>query len=255
MEFKDTKKEGSVEFTGIRNKGMDSTPVFKLTLMKPVSASANFDIHSIRTEKGVTGIRCIKNGKIATALKAKTDVLVGMPDEIIEFVQKTHTEEIEKLKQEAQKDPLKWFWSVGGDSHQIYITPDTDTKTEFREDLKKIEKTLEKKLNWTQNPLREVSKKIDMSTSLYTETGWFEVPHIEVMKIYNSIIAEKEAKKAEIQDKEKAIFEKAKQTGEKQILEKYTVECSDPEESCDIDEVIIYAMPDGTKKRTQNHTW
>ena len=46
-----------------------------------------------------------------------------------------------------------------------------------------------------------------------------------------------------------------KETGEPQILESYSIECEDPLEECDTDIVTVYAMPDGTTQRTQNHTW
>jgi hypothetical protein len=52
-----------------------------------------------------------------------------------------------------------------------------------------------------------------------------------------------------------AIFEKAKQTGEKQYLNHYTADCNDQNEDCSTDIVTIWAMPDGTKTITRQHTW
>ena len=40
-----------------------------------------------------------------------------------------------------------------------------------------------------------------------------------------------------------------------QVLSKTHDECNDPDESCDIDEIIEYAMPDGTTETVRHHTW
>lgn len=70
---------------------------------------------------------------------------------------------------------------------------------------------------------------------------------------------EKERKKIEKEKAEKKrikkIFEKARETGEKQVIEQYSVPCNNPEEDCDIDIITVYAMPDGTKKTERHHTW
>jgi len=255
MQFKDETKEYEINFKFVRNMKINPVPVFEISMTKPVTASAGFDIEDIKTQQGYTGINVSKFSDIAKAVKSKKDVLIVVAPEAISFVKKTHAAELEKLKKEAQKDPERWFWAVGGDTHQIYLTPDSETGTAYREDLRKVEETLVKKLRWLENPLDEVSKRVDRKTGLYTETGWFEVSHADIMRIYNEIIVEKEAKKAEAEDKKKALFEKAKEIGEKQIIERYPVECSDPDESCDIDIVTIYAMPDGTTQITKHHTW
>jgi hypothetical protein len=255
MQFKDTRKEFEIEYSNMINSNCSYLAVFVLKLKSPVQAEAKFDIHDIKTEKGVTGIRFSKYSDIAKAYKFKGDVLSGMPEEALEYIRKTHDEKVEELRQAAQKDPEKWFWALGGDTMNLYLTPDSETGTAFRDDLKKVEETIKKKINWMKNPLEEVSKKVDRKTGLHTETGWFEVSHIDVMRIYNEIIAQKEAKKAEKVDKEKVIFETAKKTGEKQVIESYSVECNDPHEECDIDIITTYAMPDGTKKTVRNHTW
>jgi len=52
-----------------------------------------------------------------------------------------------------------------------------------------------------------------------------------------------------------AIFSKAKETGEKQELERHTDDCNDPSEECNMDIVTVWAMPDGTKTTTRTHTW
>ena len=50
-------------------------------------------------------------------------------------------------------------------------------------------------------------------------------------------------------------YEQAKETGEPVELRRYTTDCNDPSEECNLDIVTIYAMPDGTTKTVRNHTW
>ena len=67
-----------------------------------------------------------------------------------------------------------------------------------------------------------------------------------------------EAKKQAEEKKEaerKAIFDKAKETGKKQLLKKWSEPCNDPNEECDVDMIYEYAMPNGTVKGERQHTW
>jgi hypothetical protein len=64
--------------------------------------------------------------------------------------------------------------------------------------------------------------------------------------------ADKEAKaKAELQAK----FDEAAATGKPVVIRSFLVDCSDPREECSTDNVVEYAMPDGTTERKQYHTW
>lgn len=66
---------------------------------------------------------------------------------------------------------------------------------------------------------------------------------------------EKDRKKAEKEAELQKKFDEAKRTGKPVIIRTYTTECSDPREECNYDNVVEYAMPDGSTKRTQHHTW
>jgi hypothetical protein len=79
----------------------------------------------------------------------------------------------------------------------------------------------------------------------YEQAAEFARPKLEALA---KTKAEKEAKR-------QAIFDKAKETGEKQLLRQWSDECNDPNESCDIDTVYEWAMPDGTTKVERHHTW
>jgi hypothetical protein len=68
-------------------------------------------------------------------------------------------------------------------------------------------------------------------------------------------LATKTAKKAQKQASDVAKFEEAKRTGKPVILARWSEDCNDPREECDIDNLTRYAMPDGTTKITRSHTW
>jgi hypothetical protein len=64
-----------------------------------------------------------------------------------------------------------------------------------------------------------------------------------------------EAQKAAADQKRKAKFERARETGRPVLLAQWTEPCSDPREECSLDIVQQYAMPDGSVKTERNHTW
>lgn len=57
------------------------------------------------------------------------------------------------------------------------------------------------------------------------------------------------------QDRRDRIFAQAKRTGQPVVLDSYSDECNDPREECDVDQVTIYAMPDGSTKTRRSHSW
>lgn len=255
MQFEDTTKKYEIEFRFIRNKKINPVPAFEIKMIKPITASAMFSVDDIESQQGHIGIKVNKYSDIAKKIKSKKDVLIVVAPEAIEYIKENNIKELMKLKDAAKKDPVRWFWAITGDTHEFYITPDNETGTIFRKEFEKLQKILQNKINWRNNPLDAVSNPVERDTSRYTMNGWYEIKHTDLMKIYTKITEMDEAKKVEKQKKEAEIFAKAKKTGEKQILESYSVECNDPEESCDVDIITVYAMPDGTTKRTQKHTW
>jgi hypothetical protein len=255
VQFEDGNKKYDIKFKSVRNAKINPVLVFEMDITKPVVASDSFSIDDFRTFKGRTGIYFSQFSDVAKAAKSKKSVIIKVIPEAVDFIKKTHTEELEKLKIKAMKDPERWFWAFGGDTHELHITPDNEFGTNFRKDFEKLEKTLKNKINWKTNQLEAVSIPVERDSGLYTMNGWFEISHAEVMRVYNEFVSKTEAKKAEKQDKEAEIFAKAKETGEPQKLESFSVECNNPDESCDIDTIIIYAMPDGTKKEERIHSY
>lgn len=250
MQYKDAKKEYEIEFDGIRNKGHGSTPVFRMTMTKPVEAEAKFEAKDIMTQQGHTGVNVSKYSGIAKALKSKGGVLITVAPEALDYIQKTHEEELEKVRQEAQQDPETWRMWEGCDTGRMYISPVSETGWEFRPDLEKVKDVLEKEFYTAPE---------EFWTGVQDERENTIVPHEVVMKVYREITEAKEKKreesKAQKEAKEAPIFQKAKETGEPQILETYMVECTDPREECNADNVIVYAMPDGSRQKKQFHTW
>jgi hypothetical protein len=56
------------------------------------------------------------------------------------------------------------------------------------------------------------------------------------------------------QNKKADAFSEAARTGQKVILKQWSEDCNDPSEECDIDNIIQYAMPDGTTKTIRSHS-
>jgi hypothetical protein len=87
------------------------------------------------------------------------------------------------------------------------------------------------------------------------------VASINLAKLAELMTARDEAEKAEIEATQKAEeekirkFETAKTTGEKVLLRKWTADCNDHREECNVDIITEWAMPDGTTKTERQHTW
>lgn len=56
-------------------------------------------------------------------------------------------------------------------------------------------------------------------------------------------------------EKDRAAFEEAKRTGNPVAIRQWSEECDGSTDECDIDNITIYAMPDGTTKKTRSHSW
>jgi hypothetical protein len=258
MEYNTEKKDFEIEYNRMAKTNGESVPMFSLRVSRPFEIETTFFSnmlsYDMRNGEKIEGIQFSKFSDLAKKLNSKKSVLFSLPQDALEYVRSTAEEKINELKDDAQKQTVKkWYWAIGGDTHQLYVSADVDT--EFRPDLKEIEETIQKNKRNLIDALTEKSTKSERETGLYTPAGWFEISNDEMMEIYNSIVEQKEEKKEKDNKERQAMMEKATQTGEKQILSKTHEECNDPEESCDIDEIIEYAMPDGTTKTVRYHTW
>ena len=69
---------------------------------------------------------------------------------------------------------------------------------------------------------------------------------------------EKASRKAQKEAQRKArekLFRQAAETDKPVILHQYQAPCNNPNEECDVDDVVVYAMPDGSTKTVRNHSW
>ena len=76
----------------------------------------------------------------------------------------------------------------------------------------------------------------------------FEMKLFDILK---PILEKREAYKKKLD----AIFAKAKETGEPQIIHQWMDECSEKDLDCSFDKIIEYAMPDGTRKIERIHCY
>lgn len=77
----------------------------------------------------------------------------------------------------------------------------------------------------------------------------------EVEAIEQAEVKEKELKKAAREAERKAKFDEAHETGEPVILRMWSEDCDDPREECSLDNIVEYAMPDGSVKTVRSHTY
>lgn len=259
MEFNDQNKNYSIEFEEIHNRYNGVVQAsFVLNVSKPFQAKSRFTEGDIGTMRGVKGINFYKFSRIAKAVNSKQDVLFSLPDEALSFIEAEAEKGKEEIRTRAtQKTVRNWVWTIGGDTHNLYISTDDLNSLEmhFREDLKDIRNYIEKNNRRAMEFLREHSQKIERDTALYTTGGWYEISNTDLMVIYTTLKAKDDKKQAAMDKKRQAVFDKAAETGERQILRQWSDECCNPEEDCSIDNIIEYAMPDGSTKTERHHTW
>lgn len=262
MKFITQQKEYEIEPKSTISLNGKTVPTFTLKINKPFVLETVFTAYDIAVRQETEGIKFYSGSELAKMLKSKQEVLFSLTPEAVAFVKEEAEKTTTSLKTESEKQTIhKWFWAIGGDSGALYVSADIDT--EFRPELRAIAETIEKtraRGNILQL-LRDKSALSDRKTALYTD-GWFEISNDDMMEIYNIIIAKEDevgkiekAKQERREEEKQAIFETAKTTGEKQILYKMYDECDDPREECSMDEIIAYAMPDGTIKIARNHTY
>lgn len=173
---------------------------------------------------------------------------------------------LEKIEQEEAKkafenlsDDIKITMIFATDFTTVVCEDETAGKHEF---FKMTAESIHKYLNTDEieNTLGRKADEVDFGD--YVHKFRYEMAFGEYKRLAE--LAEMKAQEAEQKklEKEKAekeriekLFEKARETGEKQVIVQYSVPCNVPEEDCDIDIVTVYAMPDGTRKTERHHTW
>lgn len=265
MRFKDNNKEYDIKFEEIHNRYNGIVQAsFTLNVSRPFKAESRFTDGDITTLRGVKGINFYKSSNVAKAAYAaagakKQDVLFSLTDEALQYITSEAEKGNDAIQNTAtQKEIKTWVWALGGDTHNLYLSTDDFESLEmhFRDDLKEIRNyIINNDGRATMEFLRDHSQKITRETALYTVSGWYEISHTDIMDIYNKIKAEADEIQKAKGEKRQVIFDKAAKTDKPQILRRWSDECCDPREECDLDNIIEYAMPDGTVKTERHHTW
>lgn len=107
---------------------------------------------------------------------------------------------------------------------------------------------------------KEIEKyQTDCDMGDYSITTSFRISVIDFENIVNEVSETDNKEKSKILEAEEKrindLFLKAKETNEPQIIKQWSEECNNPSEDCDVDNIIVYAMPDGTKQTKRYHTW
>lgn len=74
-------------------------------------------------------------------------------------------------------------------------------------------------------------------------------------EIENEKEEKKEQKRKILEQEEQKIFQKAKETGERQLISQCAFPCQDRDEECDLDVQYKYALPNGEVEYFETHTW
>lgn len=82
-----------------------------------------------------------------------------------------------------------------------------------------------------------------------------EFTYKQVLEFIKPRLEAEEAKKAKAKAEIAAKFAEAKETGDPVVIRRWSEPCNDPYEECDVDNLVEYAMPDGTTKVERHHTW
>lgn len=113
-------------------------------------------------------------------------------------------------------------------------------------------------IHWTDQPKAKSNGSLSGSTNAIWLLSDAELDAFVKLNADRAIEAEakKQAKSQATAIARQQIFDKAKTTGEKQLLHSYVSnECLDNLSDCSFDAVAIWAMPDGTEKKTHNHCY
>ena len=233
-------KDG-VEGFSVTNKTPSASDIAKLKKYKPEIVSVLKDKKQKEVEKKEAALHAKLYGPVKYNLNNMNSY--GMYNGISEFDIEPIVNEIKKqLNCEAP------IWS-------------TDVAKIINKDVKLKEMAFDTYEAYPVNPswLEEYKTAHIEGTKNKTSEGFGTIPNQVIREKITEILIvamqKDDQENSENESKRAAIFEKAKDTGEKQQLNKFTVPCNDPKEECDVDIITVYATPDGKVETVRNHTW
>src|SRR5690606_13419914 len=220
----------------------------------------------IRRIQGVDGYRVSKDG-IQKLFNANVKGYVLLSNENAPKVK----EKAEALLKEYREEMLKEARNKLTDETEIKLIMDTsytfiivedieyaDELEEFRNGASLIQEIMD--IEDIESVLGRKHDEFDIDD--YSSSHTFYMTYAELKKIIEvaerkkeEIEKKKQKREAQRQKEIAAKFKRARETGEKVELERWSAGCNDPSADCDIDIVIKYAMPDGTIKTERYHTY
>ncbi|ANB66160.1 hypothetical protein GFC29_3826 (plasmid) [Anoxybacillus sp. B7M1] len=202
--------------------------------------------------------------------------LFGVKHSVIQLVHesaevaKQLINEAVKQEKEAKKRAIEEKFNALSDDFGVQLVWGTDVqRVRTPEDLsehdffKQAIETMQRAKWRSEDIEKSLGRKADdVDWGDYSIRHEFNITLGELKQLVAQAEAVAQQKEEEAAQKKKATeaalqakFEEAKRTGEKVEIRRWTVDCYDPREECDIDIVIEYAMPDGTLKVERHHTW
>ena len=208
---------------------------------------------------------------------------VGLPENILSQVQKMHTEYKEADFQRKLNSDISYtlndttsYGIYNGISQFDIETIVSQIKKEYNSSIflfaEDIAKILNKDEEIEQIAINSYQPNPEGNNWREEYLTWFRaaankkeapghgtIPNQIIKEKITNIIIEKTTKENNSKQAEEIrvnnLFEIAKQTGKEQLINKWMEDCNDPKEECSTDLCCLWAMPNGSKKTTRNHTW
>jgi hypothetical protein len=232
----------------------DETKVENMDFITPV----HYKNKTVQAHYNLDGVVRFYSTEIIDGQKINGLKVEGIEKQKLDNLFKEKEQEREKQKEEIRHYiPKKIQYKQGDETGHIYISTDEIEDTELKEKCE-ILKEIETLMNeyWREFSLREVVKQSKKLDEIYYEIETEKLlsllkPAIEAKEKED---AEREERRRKKEEERKRIFEKAKETGEPQLIGRYPIFVNDDPEN-DVDIVSVWAMPDGTVKEERIHTY
>lgn len=287
MQFKDAKKEGTIEFDEIKDCGMGRRARFTLTLTNPVKIEGCFERSDIqwdmKTNRAV-GLRTY-NKEIVQAFGQKwgSCICISMPEEVLKFIIQKDDEVKEIVKQDKINQDFE-YKLYDFDTYGIYngisefhieelvrdvkkqlnadvflFSDDIKTILNRDQELKQIAvdsyKPYPENDNWNEETKRLYHENVANKSAAGVGIIPNDVMREKIAEIIAAEVEKENKSKVEYDCKIAELLIKAKETGEPQLIAQCTEPCNNPNEECSTDICSYWAMPDGSTEETRCHTW
>lgn len=101
--------------------------------------------------------------------------------------------------------------------------------------------------------LKETAKQIFGDDFIFLKKGnRFD---IKLSELTDYVLKRRKENEEKQLKKENELIELAKKTGEKQVLKRWSTECNNKNEECDIDIITVWIDAEGNKETIRTHTW